>query len=74
VMVEAGSTLNGSLLREKLIDEWIVYLAPCILGDQGRGLFHLPGIERMADRFELTLKEVRQVGKDVRMRFRKDLN
>jgi len=67
VMVEAGATLNGELLRDGLVDEWVVYLAPCILGDGGRGLFHLPGLELMADRFELALQDVRRVGKDIRI-------
>jgi diaminohydroxyphosphoribosylaminopyrimidine deaminase/5-amino-6-(5-phosphoribosylamino)uracil reductase len=71
VMVEAGATLNGVLLEEGLVDEWIVYLAPCILGDQGRGLFHLPKLEHMADRFEMRLVETRQVGKDLRLTLRK---
>lgn len=69
VLFEAGPTLNGSLLREDLIDEWLIYLAPVVLGDGGRGLFHLPELTRMADRFELDLKEIRQVGRDARMRF-----
>jgi len=71
VLVEAGATLNGMLLRESVVDEWLVYMAPCILGDRGRGLFHLPGIEHMADRFELRLVETRQVGEDVRLTLRK---
>lgn len=69
VLIEAGPTLNGALLRESLVDEWIVYMAPVVLGDGGRGLFHLPELTRMADRYELALKEVRQVGRDVRMTF-----
>ena len=32
VLVEAGATLNGSLLNTNLVDEWMVYMAPCILG------------------------------------------
>ncbi len=71
VMVEAGATINGSLLREGLVDEWIVYLAPCVLGDKGRGLFHLPELEHMADRFELRVAESRQVGGDLRLTLRK---
>jgi len=71
VMVEAGATLNGELLRDGLVDEYVVYLAPCILGDGGRGLFHLPGLERMADRFELALQDVRRVGKDLRLNFKR---
>ena len=67
VLVEAGATLNGALLNEKLVDEWIVYMAPCVLGDQGRGLFHLPAMLKMADKKQLNLVEVRQVGPDLRM-------
>ena len=67
VMVEAGATLNGELLRDGLVDEWMVYLAPCVLGDRGRGLFHLPDLESMADRYQMTLQDVRRVGSDVRM-------
>lgn len=69
VMVEAGQFLNGALMAASLVDEWVVYLAPCVLGDGGRGLFHLPRLQSMAQRFELTLVDVRQVGKDLRLRF-----
>jgi diaminohydroxyphosphoribosylaminopyrimidine deaminase/5-amino-6-(5-phosphoribosylamino)uracil reductase len=69
VLFETGPTLSGALLRENLVDEWLVYLAPVVLGDGGRGLFHLPELTRMTDRFELVLQDIRQVGKDVRMRF-----
>jgi len=71
VMVEAGAFLNGALLRAGLVDEWVVYLAPCVLGDEGRGLFHLPGLESMADRFDLRVVDARQVGRDLRLRLRK---
>jgi diaminohydroxyphosphoribosylaminopyrimidine deaminase/5-amino-6-(5-phosphoribosylamino)uracil reductase len=74
VLIEAGATLNGALLREGLVDEWIVYMAPVVLGDGARGLFHLPDVTRMAERFELSLSDVRQVGRDVRMIFRKSLS
>jgi len=67
VLVEAGAVLNGALLTENLIDELIVYMAPSILGDQGRGLFHLPGITMMADKKVLKLLDVRQVGGDLRL-------
>jgi diaminohydroxyphosphoribosylaminopyrimidine deaminase/5-amino-6-(5-phosphoribosylamino)uracil reductase len=69
LMVEAGATLNGVLLGRGLVDEWVVYLAPCILGSQGRALFNLPHLHQMADRHDFTLIETRQVGRDVRMTF-----
>ena len=71
ILVETGPTLNGALLRENLVDEWIVYVAPVVLGDRARGLFHLPDLTRMAERFELTIAEVRQVGSDLRLTLRR---
>jgi len=67
VLVEAGATLNGALLAENLLDELVVYMASCLLGDKGRGLFHLPGVTTMADKVLLKLTDVRQVGGDLRM-------
>jgi diaminohydroxyphosphoribosylaminopyrimidine deaminase/5-amino-6-(5-phosphoribosylamino)uracil reductase len=67
VHVEAGHRLNGSLLRENLVDELVVYLAPSILGDTARGMFHLPELEALPARPELEVKDVRTVGADVRI-------
>ncbi|BCX81810.1 diaminohydroxyphosphoribosylaminopyrimidine deaminase/5-amino-6-(5-phosphoribosylamino)uracil reductase [Methylomarinovum caldicuralii] len=68
VLVEAGSTLNGALAAAGLVDEWVIYLAPCLLGDEGRGLFHLPGIGKMADRIGLRFVETRRIGPDLRIK------
>jgi diaminohydroxyphosphoribosylaminopyrimidine deaminase/5-amino-6-(5-phosphoribosylamino)uracil reductase len=70
VLFEAGATLNGNLLRGGWVDEWRIYMAPIILGDQGRGLFHLPHLERMEDRFTLSLIDYRQIGRDLRLTLR----
>ena len=67
VLVEAGSLLNGALLAEDLVDEWIVYMAPCVLGDQGRGLFTMPTLQSMADKKSLCFQEVRAVGPDLKL-------
>jgi diaminohydroxyphosphoribosylaminopyrimidine deaminase / 5-amino-6-(5-phosphoribosylamino)uracil reductase len=69
VMIEAGAVLNGAWLTAGLVDEWIVYLSPSILGDQGRGLFHLPGLEKLADRISLRLRDSRSFGQDLRLTF-----
>ena len=67
VLVESGPTLAGALLDAGLIDELVVYMAPHVMGDAARGLFHLPGLERMEDRIGLELVDLRRVGTDVRM-------
>ncbi|WAR46456.1 bifunctional diaminohydroxyphosphoribosylaminopyrimidine deaminase/5-amino-6-(5-phosphoribosylamino)uracil reductase RibD [Methylomonas rapida] len=69
VWVEAGATLNGALLDSGLVDEWLIYMAPCVLGDQARGLFHLPGLQIMQDKKLLHLSETRQIGSDLRLRY-----
>ena len=67
VLVEAGSVLNGALLAENLVDEWVAYMAPKILGDKGRGLFHLPSLDELADIKLIKFKDIRQVGVDLRL-------
>jgi diaminohydroxyphosphoribosylaminopyrimidine deaminase/5-amino-6-(5-phosphoribosylamino)uracil reductase len=67
VLVEAGAILNGALLEHGLIDETIIYMATCVLGDQGRGLFHLPTLHTMANKKTLKLRDVRQVGADLKL-------
>ncbi|WP_027150419.1 bifunctional diaminohydroxyphosphoribosylaminopyrimidine deaminase/5-amino-6-(5-phosphoribosylamino)uracil reductase RibD [Methylobacter tundripaludum] len=69
LLVEAGSVLNGALLDEDWVDEYVIYMAPCILGDQGRGLFNLPGLQQMADKKQLKLRDVRQVGQDLKLTY-----
>jgi len=69
VLVEAGAILNGALLDANLVDEWLVYMAPCVLGDKGRGLFNLPAMQTMADKKQLNMQAVRQVGADLKLTF-----
>ncbi len=65
--VEAGFKLNGSLLREGLVDELLLYLAPSLIGDASRGLFNLPALDDLAEKRALQWRDVRQVGSDLRV-------
>lgn len=67
LQVEAGATLGGALLRQGLADEMVIYMAAVLMGDSARGLFHLPGIQRMADRLSLRIDDVRMMGDDLRI-------
>lgn len=69
VWVEAGAKLNASLLKSGLVDEWLFYMAPCLLGDQARGLFQLPVLTEMSEKTSLSLKQCRQIGPDLRLIF-----
>ena len=65
--VEAGYKLNGSLLNEGLVDELLIYLAPCVLGDAAHGMFNLPALTALSARRALNIVEVRQIGPDIRV-------
>lgn len=67
VHVEAGWKLNGSLLREGLVDELLLYMAPCLIGHHAAGLFNLPELSDLAGKRPLSLRDVRQVGGDIRI-------
>ena len=68
--VEAGATLNGALLQAGLVDEWVAYLAPLVMGDRARGLFDLPALEDMAGRKGFAWVDSRMLGPDMRLTLR----
>lgn len=67
VLLETGATLSGAMLAAGLIDELVLYVAPHIMGSGARGLFNLPGLERMEQRIELDILDIRAVGRDWRI-------
>ena len=64
--VEAGHKLNGSLLREGLVDEILLYLAPQLLG-KGAGLADFGPLQNLQDGVQLDYESVDKVGKDLRI-------
>ncbi|MCX4187860.1 bifunctional diaminohydroxyphosphoribosylaminopyrimidine deaminase/5-amino-6-(5-phosphoribosylamino)uracil reductase RibD [Methylophaga sp. OBS4] len=67
LMVEAGAVLNGALLKARLIDELVIYMAPKIMGDMARGVFHLPGMDAMSQNISLHVTDMRAIGRDWRI-------
>ena len=65
--VEAGATLTGSFLSQRLVDEIVIYLAPKILGAAARGMFQIPGLENLGDAVRLKWSDIRQLGDDLRI-------
>ncbi len=64
--VEAGFKLNGSLLRAGVVDELLLYLAPCLLGP-AQGLARLPVLEQLSDRVSCRFHDAQRVGPDLRL-------
>lgn len=69
VLLECGAELAGSALQAGVVNELIVYMAPHLMGDQARGLVSLPGVSKMAERVQLSLADVRQIGVDLRLTY-----
>ncbi len=70
VLVEAGATLAGELLRQSLADELLLYVGLRLLGPAARALVTLPALGRLADAPAFSLIEMQQVGEDLRLRLR----
>ena len=68
ITAEAGRGLNGALVQQGLVDEFVIYLAPLLLGDRARGMFDLPELAAMEGRRELRIADVTMVGRDLRVR------
>lgn len=67
VHVEAGHKLNGSLLREGLVDELLVYLAPKLLGP-GRDMASIGPLAQLSQALPLAFTSVEAIGPDIRVR------
>lgn len=65
VLVEAGPTMAGHFLQEKLVDELVVYIAPKLMGSTARPVFSLP-FDTMDEAIPLDIRDVRAVGPDWR--------
>lgn len=66
LLVEAGPTLAGTFIGERLVDELWLYQAPVFLGSTGRPTANLP-LESMAAKVQWKVLDRRQVGEDQRL-------
>ncbi|MBS0394174.1 MAG: bifunctional diaminohydroxyphosphoribosylaminopyrimidine deaminase/5-amino-6-(5-phosphoribosylamino)uracil reductase RibD [Proteobacteria bacterium] len=67
VLVEAGARLAGGFIEAGLVDEFVLYLAPHMLGHDAAPLAMLPMLDDLGDRWEFRFADVRQVGSDLRL-------
>jgi diaminohydroxyphosphoribosylaminopyrimidine deaminase/5-amino-6-(5-phosphoribosylamino)uracil reductase len=70
VLVEAGATLSGSFIEAGLVDELIIYIAPKLLGSDGRPLLGMSGLNELSDAIEFKVDSLEQVGADIKVTLR----
>jgi len=73
VLIESGPTLAGAAVAAGVVDELVIYAAPVLMGSDARGLLNLPALTEMKDRISLEIRDLRMVGRDLRIRARPGL-
>ena len=67
VWIEAGSRLAGAFIKQKLVDRFILYMAPKLMGSRSQGLCELPVFKVMEQAINLSWQDLRMVGDDLRV-------
>ena len=67
LLLEAGSGLNGAMMDASLIDEFIIYTAPIILGSDAQPMMQIP-LKEMSEKISLNIIELTQVSDDIKIR------
>ena len=70
VLVEAGPRLSGALFAAGLVDEWLLYVAPKLLGEGAKPLASLPRLTKLDAAPAFTVLDSKAVGPDIRLRLR----
>ncbi len=65
--VEAGFKLNGSLIREGLVDELLFYQAPKLLGTGAMGIANFGPLDSLDQGLPLVFHDVARLGPDLRI-------
>lgn len=65
ILLEGGSRLAGDMLKQELIDEFVIFIAPKILGSDGFAPFAIHGITSMDKAVKLKFGQIAHSGQDV---------
>jgi len=65
--VEAGLRLNGSLVREGCVDEFLLYFNPSFFGDGAQGMLDLAPFDSLEERIPLAVRSIDRIGEDLRI-------
>ncbi|MDE4455823.1 bifunctional diaminohydroxyphosphoribosylaminopyrimidine deaminase/5-amino-6-(5-phosphoribosylamino)uracil reductase RibD [Psychrobacter sp. DAB_AL62B] len=66
VLIESGASVAGSFLQQQLVDELIVYQAPCLLGQQARPMVDINPLS-LAQQLRFDIHTHEQLGTDLKL-------
>jgi diaminohydroxyphosphoribosylaminopyrimidine deaminase/5-amino-6-(5-phosphoribosylamino)uracil reductase len=67
LLVECGARLAGAFMLAGLVDEFVLYVAPALLGADAAPLMHVSGLGPPGSLPAFEYKDVRQIGGDLRL-------
>ncbi len=68
VLVESGADLCGAFTEQGLVDEYVIYMSPKILGNKGKSMLTLNNILSFSEHKSVTFKDVTPIAGDLRIR------
>lgn len=66
LLVEGGPTVAASFIAAGLVDRFVLYLAPKVIGGDAPGLFS-SGVKSLSDAWGLEIESVERVGEDIKV-------
>jgi diaminohydroxyphosphoribosylaminopyrimidine deaminase/5-amino-6-(5-phosphoribosylamino)uracil reductase len=70
IWTEAGPSLCGALFEQGLVNEFVLYQAPMLLGNKAKGTINIHSLTELDDAIALESLEITQLGNDLKRRFR----
>lgn len=70
VLVETGAILASSFLEQGLVDELVIYQAPCLLGNRAKPMFD-GSFDKICEQLRFSLVSHETIGDDVKLVFQK---
>jgi len=67
VLIESGARLTGAFVEQNLVDEFILFQAPKLMGADGKSLLNMNNLQALSEAKKLTYTDVRMVGEDIRI-------
>ena len=70
VLIEAGPSLSGAFIETGLVDELILYIAPKILGSDGKPLLTITGLQSLDECQGFSVQKLTKIGEDIKLTLR----
>lgn len=67
LLVEGGSKVFSSLIKDHCVNRLVLYMGGCLLGAEGVSLFSKLKLESIDDAIRMHLKDITRLGQDVRL-------